>query len=91
MSLDKLIIALREQYGDVPPAKIRQRKRAAPLDEFLPQLSTYTMARVYAQNARNYTLARLADEIEARSGRRFCQSAIRKALIQHHLYQLWSR
>ncbi|WP_162600689.1 hypothetical protein [Paraburkholderia sp. C35] len=49
------------------------------------------MARVYAEDARPFTLERLADEIEVAAGRRFCQSAIRKALIEHALYQLWSR
>ncbi|MGF6758934.1 hypothetical protein P3T16_006362 [Paraburkholderia sp. GAS42] len=89
MSLDDLIARLSERYDECPPTKVRQRRRKAPLDEFLPQMRSFTMRRVYAPDPREFSLSKLSDAIERDSSRRFCATAIRKALIEHKLYQLW--
>jgi hypothetical protein len=89
MSLDDLITRLRERYRECPPTKVRQRRKKAPLDESLQLMRSFTMRRVLAPNPREYSLRKLATAIERVSGRRFCTTAIRKALIEHELYQLW--
>lgn len=90
MELESLITSLARRYGHSPDDTTRVRRRSSQLDEVLPLLQRYTLARLTSATPHEYTLSRLTAEINQRlEGRQFSLGAVRKALIAHRLYSLW--
>ncbi|MEX3952800.1 hypothetical protein AB4Y40_34225 [Paraburkholderia sp. EG287B] len=89
MTLELVIEQLATRYAVFPVSPIPLRRKGSALDEHLDYMRRFTLRRVYSENPRQYSLRRLAKEIELKSGRRFSADAVKDALVRHKLYQLW--
>ncbi|CAB3801837.1 hypothetical protein LMG28614_05505 [Paraburkholderia ultramafica] len=89
MPLDEVITHLAERYCGRTASTVKRRKRRSALDSQLPVLCSFTLRRLDSLNPRQFSLRKLAIEIEEKTGRLFTGDAVRDALIKHNLYQLW--
>ncbi|SDJ14636.1 hypothetical protein SAMN04487926_1352 [Paraburkholderia steynii] len=89
MALDYVINRLAERYGNAPMSGVAKRNRRSALDDHLGLMGRFTLRRLDSPNPREFSLRKLAEEIERNAGHRFTADAVRSALIKHNLYQLW--
>ncbi|WP_233874459.1 hypothetical protein [Paraburkholderia adhaesiva] len=90
MALDDLVARLRRRYADVPARPRRTRERSSALDTYVEEMQQFTLQRLNSDRPAGFTLKQLAEIINSKSEHSFCQTAVRKALIAHGLYKLWS-
>jgi hypothetical protein len=89
LTLEVVVEQLAKRYAAFPVAPPPLRRRSSGLDRYLDHMRRFTLRRVYTANPRQYSLRRLAKEIELESGHRYSADAVKDALIKHKLYQLW--
>jgi hypothetical protein len=90
MDIDELIAQLRRRYAADPQRTRRVRERVSALDAHLDDMQRFTLQRLHSGHPSEYTLKKLTETINSKAGRFFCLTAVRKALIAHGLYDLWS-
>jgi len=89
MTFEVVVEQLARRYAVFPVSPAPLRRKSSSLDEHLDYMRRFTLRRVYAESPREYSLRRLASEIEINSGRRYSADAVKDALVRHKLYQLW--
>jgi hypothetical protein len=91
VTLEVVVKQLAKRYAARPVSPVATRRKGSALDAYLIYMRRFTLRRVYAKNPRQYSLRRLAREIniELKSDRRYSADAVKDSLIRHKLYQLW--
>jgi hypothetical protein len=90
MDFDDLVEQLRRRYAETPSRPRRTRNRTSALDVYLTEMQQFTLQRLHSDRPATYTLQKLTEAINSKAQRFFCLTAVRKALIAHRLYELWS-
>ncbi|RQH05001.1 hypothetical protein [Paraburkholderia dinghuensis] len=89
MDLDDLLTHLRRRYADAPTRPRRTRERSSALDAYLADMQVFTLQRLNSDRPAGFTLKHITAVINSKSEHSFSQTAVRKALIAHGLYELW--
>jgi hypothetical protein len=90
MDFDDLVEQLRRRYAEAPGRPQRIRERSSALDAYLSEMQQFTLQRLHSDRPATFTLQKLTEAINGKTQRSFCLTAVRKALIAHRLYELWS-
>jgi hypothetical protein len=90
MDANDLVAQLRRRYAGAPARRRRIRERSSALDAYLIEMQQFTLQRLHSDRPATYTLQKLTEAINSKAQHPFCLTAVRKALIAHRLYALWS-